>query len=160
VGVGVIGVLIAVTGLSFGGVYQQRYVRGVDPIIGSGIGILASVPAAVVFALTQPMHVERPAQALWSMAAMIAFSSLMGMSLYLAALRRGGAGQVAMLFAVIPSVSAVLSWVLLGDRPDIGVLGGLVLGAVACLLGRATLATPLIARQPQETCPAGLESVR
>lgn len=160
VGVGVIGVLIAVIGLSFGGVYQQRYVRGVDPIMGSGIGILASIPAAVAFALTQPMHVDRPVQAVWAMAAMIAFSSLIGMSLYLAALRRGGAGQVAMLFAVIPSVSAVLSWVLLGDRPDIGVLGGLVLGAAACLLGRATAATPAIVRESPGTRPANLESVR
>lgn len=159
IGVGVIGVLVALTGLSLGGVYQQRYVRGVDPIMGSGIGLLASVPAAVVFALTEPTYVHRPMQAVWSMVAMITLSSVIGMSLYLAALRRAGAGQVTMLFAVIPSVSAVLSWVLLGDRPDIGVLGGLVLGAVACLLGRATAATPVTAREPQE-CPANLESVR
>lgn len=160
VGVGVLGVLIAVFGLSLGGVYQQRYVRGVDAIMGSGIGILASVPAAVVFALTQPMHVDRPVQAVWSMAAMIAFSSLLGMSLYLAALRRGGAGQVAMLFAVIPSVSAVLSWVLVGDRPDAGVLGGLVLGAAACLLGRATVVTPAEPGAEGRRRPGRMESVR
>jgi Permeases of the drug/metabolite transporter (DMT) superfamily len=157
-GVGVVGVLIAVLGLSLGGVYQQRYVRGVDPIMGTGIGLLASVPAAVVFALTQPLHVDRPTQALWSMVAMIVFSSLLGMSFYLAALRRGGAGQVAMLFAVIPSVSAVLSWVLVGDRPDAGVLGGLVLGAVACLLGRSAPART--ARPTVRACPAPRESVR
>lgn len=103
------------------------------------------------------MHVDRPGQALWSMAAMILFSSLLGMSFYLAALRRGGAGQVAMLFAVIPSASAVLSWVLVGDRPDLGVLGGLVLGAMACLLGRAA---PAVAKSaPAQACPAPLESV-
>ncbi|MFC6707777.1 DMT family transporter [Flexivirga alba] len=157
-GVGVVGVLVALIGLSLGGVYQQRYVRGVDPIMGTGIGLLASVPAAVVFALTQPLHVDRPTQAVWSMVAMIVFSSLLGMSFYLAALRRGGAGQVAMLFAVIPSVSAVLSWVLVGDRPDAGVLGGLVLGAVACLLGRSAPART--ARPTVRACPAPRESVR
>lgn len=159
-GVGIVGVLIALVGLSFGGVYQQRHVRGVDPIMGTGIGILASVPAAVVFAVTQPMHVDRPVQAVWSMAAMIGFSSLLGMSFYLAALRRGGAGQVAMLFAVIPSVSAVLSWLLLGDRPDAGVIGGLVLGAAACLLGRSAVTAPTVTATRCEARPASLESVR
>ncbi|GGB39694.1 membrane protein [Flexivirga endophytica] len=160
VGVGVVGVLIAVLGLSLGGVYQQRYVRGVDPIMSAGVGILASVPAAIVFAATRPMQVDRPAQAVWSMAAMIIFSSLLGMTFYLAALRRGGAGQVAMLFAVIPSVSAVLSWVLVGDRPDAGVLGGLVLGAAACVLGRARGATRPVTHAPERPCPGRLESVR
>ena len=159
-GIGVVGVLIAVLGLSLGGVYQQRFVRGVDPIMGTGIGILASVPAAIVFAMTQPLQVDRPAQAVWSMVAMIVFSSLLGMSFYLAALRRGGAGQVAMLFAVIPSVSAVLSWVLLGDRPDAGVLGGLVLGAAACLLGRAPVSAPNIGRATRQASPEPVEAVR
>lgn len=136
IGVGLVAALIGLLGLSLGGVYQQRFVRGVDPVMGTGIGILASAPAALIFACTAPIQVHRPEQAVWSLAAMILFSSLLGMSLYLAALRRGGAGQVAMLFAVIPSMSALLSWILLGDRPDIGVLLGLVIGAVACVLGR------------------------
>jgi drug/metabolite transporter (DMT)-like permease len=148
IGVGAVGALVALIGLSLGGVYQQRHVRGVDPVLGSGIGILASVPAAVVFAWTEPLRVLRPEQAIWSVAAMILFSSLLGMSLYLAALRRGGAGQVAMLFAVIPSVSAVLSWILLGDRPDAGVVAGLVLGAAACVIGRRT-ETSRVDRSPE-----------
>lgn len=157
VGAGVIGVLIALIGLSLGGVYQQRHVRGVDPVMGTGIGVLASVPAAIVFACTQPMYVDRPGQAVWSMTAMIAFSSLLGMSFYLAALRRGGAGQVAMLFAVIPSVSAALSWALVGDRPDVGVLIGLVLGATACLLGRYSPASET--RATTRIRPAALKPV-
>lgn len=135
-GIGAAAVVVALLGLSLGGVYQQRFVRGVDPIMATGIGVLVSIPAAVVFALATPMHVYRPEQAFWSVGAMIVSSSLIGMSLYLAALRRGGAGQVAMLFAVIPSVAAVLSWALLGERPDVGVLGGLLIGALACVLGR------------------------
>lgn len=138
IGIGAVAVIVALLGLSLGGVHQQRFVRGVDPILATGIGVLASVPVAVVFALTTSIRVYRPVQAFWSVAAMIVSSSLVGMSLYLAALRRGGAGQVSMLFAVIPSVAAVLSWVMLGERPDLGVLGGLVIGAAACLLGRSS----------------------
>ncbi|WP_265447576.1 DMT family transporter [Flexivirga meconopsidis] len=136
VGVGLAGAVIALLGLSFGGVYQQRHVRGVDPILGTAIGLTASLPPALVFALSEPIEVHRPRQAVLSVAAMVLFSSLIGMSLYFAALRSGGASQVAMLFAVIPSGAALLSWLLLGERPDVGVVIGLVVGAVACVIGR------------------------
>ena len=146
IGVGASAVTVALFGLSLGGVYQQRFVRGVDPVLATGIGVLVSIPAAVVFALTTPMHLYRPQQAFWSVGAMIVSSSLIGMSLFLAALRRGGAGQVSMLFAVIPSVAAVVSWMLLGERLDFGVLGGLAIGAAACLLGRRSQRLPVRAR--------------
>ena len=39
-----------------------------------------------------------------------------------------------MLFAVIPAVAGLLSWLMLGQRPDIGIAVGLVVGAAACWL--------------------------
>lgn len=38
------------------------------------------------------------------------------------------------LFAVIPAVAGLLSWLMLGQRPDIGIAIGLVVGAAACPL--------------------------
>ncbi|MGZ4585521.1 MAG: hypothetical protein ACXVYI_14460, partial [Mycobacterium sp.] len=35
---------------------------------------------------------------------------------------------------VIPAVAGVLSWLMLGQRPDIGIAVGLVVGAAACWL--------------------------
>ncbi|MDT5335557.1 MAG: hypothetical protein QOD90_1062, partial [Mycobacterium sp.] len=43
-----------------------------------------------------------------------------------------GAAAVSMLFCVIPAVAGVLSWLMLGQRVDVGVGVGLVLGALAC----------------------------
>jgi hypothetical protein len=45
-----------------------------------------------------------------------------------------GAAAVSMLFCVIPAVAGVLSWLMLGQRVDIGTGVGLVLGALACWL--------------------------
>ena len=52
-----------------------------------------------------------------------------------------------MLFAVIPAVAGLLSWLMLGQRPDIGVAIGLVVGAAACWLNTRS-------RQQREHDPA------
>jgi drug/metabolite transporter (DMT)-like permease len=50
------------------------------------------------------------------------------------AINNYGAAPVAMLFAVIPAVAGLLSWLMLGQRPDVGIAVGLVVGAAACWL--------------------------
>ncbi|AKU16187.1 DMT family transporter [Luteipulveratus mongoliensis] len=128
--------VVALLGISLGSVHQQRRLKGADAVPVSAIGVTASVPFAVVFSLTAPMEVYDVRQAVLSLLAMVVFSSVLGMTLFLAAVKQAGAAQVSMLFAVIPSGAALLTWVLLGTRPDIGVGIGLVIGAVACLVGR------------------------
>ncbi|MDF8262985.1 DMT family transporter [Luteipulveratus flavus] len=128
--------VVALVGLSLGGVLQQRRLAGVDAVPVSAIGVTASVPFAVLFSLFGPVEVYDARQAVLSLLAMVVFSSVLGMTLYLQAVRRAGAAQVSMLFAVIPSGAALLTWALMGTRPDLGVVVGLAIGAVACVLGR------------------------
>ena len=45
-----------------------------------------------------------------------------------------GAATVSMLFCVIPAVAGLLAWMMLGQRPDVGIAVGLALGAMACWL--------------------------
>jgi drug/metabolite transporter (DMT)-like permease len=56
------------------------------------------------------------------------------MTMYVRAVNDYGAAAVAMLFAVIPAVAGLLSWLILGERPDIGIAVGLAVGAAACFL--------------------------
>ena len=128
--------LVALLGLSLGGVLQQRRLVGVDAVPVSAIGVTASIPFAVAFSLTAPVEVYDARQALLSVLAMVVLSSVLGMTLYLHAVKQAGAAQVAMLFAVIPSGAALLTWLLIGTRPDVGVVVGLVIGALACVVGR------------------------
>jgi hypothetical protein len=65
---------------------------------------------------------------------MVLLNATLAVSLYLRAINTHGAAAVAMLFAVIPAVAAVLSWLMLGQRPDAGVAVGLLAGALACWL--------------------------
>ena len=58
------------------------------------------------------------------------------MTLYVRGVNNYGAAAVAMLFAVIPAVAGLLSWLMLGQRPDIGVAIGLVVGGGRVLAQR------------------------
>ena len=57
-----------------------------------------------------------------------------------------------MLFAVIPAAAAVLSWLVLGQRPDIGIAIGLLAGGGACWLNsRASSRRRAAGQSPSRT---------
>ncbi|WP_420714578.1 DMT family transporter [Mycobacterium sp. Aquia_213] len=121
-------------GLSAGGVYQQRFCAGVDFRTMSAVqNSVAFIPAAVLAMLT-PFAVHDPGRAAAAIAGMVLLNATLAVSIYLRAISIHGAAAVAMLFAIIPAAAAVLSWLMLGQRPDVGVAIGLVVGGVACWL--------------------------
>lgn len=131
--------LVALLGVSAGGIYQQRFCAGIDFRAMSAVqNAVALVPAVTLAAFT-PLVVHHRAQAVTAVAAMVLLNATLAVSLYVRAINAHGAAAVTMLFAVIPAVAAVLSWLMLGQRPDVGVAIGLAAGGSACWLNaRAT----------------------
>ncbi|HEV7420436.1 MAG TPA: DMT family transporter [Mycobacterium sp.] len=126
--------LVALLGLAAGGVYQQRFCADVDFRATSAVqNAVALVPAAVLTALT-PFAVHHTANAVLAIAAVVLLNATLAVSLYVRAINIYGAAAVSMLFCVIPAVAGLLSWMMLGQRVDIGIAVGLVLGAAACWL--------------------------
>ena len=126
--------VLALLGLSAGGVYQQRFCAGVDFRAMSAMqNAVALIPAAALAILT-PFSLHDGAKAAIAVGGMVLLNATLAVSLYLRAINTHGAAAVAMLFAVIPAVAAVLSWLMLGQRPDAGVAVGLVAGGFACWL--------------------------
>ena len=126
--------VLALFGLAAGGVYQQRYCAGVDfRAMGAVQNAVALIPAAVFAALT-PFAVHDAVNASFAVTGMVLLNATLAVSLYLRAISMHGAAAVAMLFAIIPAAAAVLCWLLLGQRPDIGVAIGLLVGGLACWL--------------------------
>jgi drug/metabolite transporter (DMT)-like permease len=126
--------IVALAGLAVGGVYQQRFCSDVDfrasAALQNGVALL---PVAAL-ASVMPWHVADPWKATTAVTAVVLLNATLCMTLYVRAINDYGAAAVAMLFAVIPAVAGVLSWVMLGQRPDIGIAVGLVVGAAACWL--------------------------
>ncbi|WP_156689585.1 DMT family transporter [Mycobacterium sp. Marseille-P9652] len=126
--------VLGLVGLSAGGVYQQRFCGGVDYRAMSAMqNAVGFVPAAALAALT-PFALHDPVKAAVAVSGMVLLNATLAVSLYVRAISVHGAAAVAMLFAVIPAVAAVLSWWMLGQRPDAGVAVGLVAGGLACWL--------------------------
>jgi drug/metabolite transporter (DMT)-like permease len=145
--------VVGLLGLSVGGVYQQRYCSGVDFRTMSAMqNAVALIPAAVLASLT-PFAVHDAAKATVAITAMVLLNATLAVSLYVRAISIHGAAPVAMLFAVIPAGAAVLSWLMLGQRPDIGVAIGLLTGGLACWLNSRTSGrrVPEQGQHPSET---------
>lgn len=126
--------LVALFGIAAGGVYQQRFCADVDFRASTTIqNAVAFVPAGI-FALTTHFAIHDPVKAAFALAGVVLLNATLGVSLYVRAINLHGAAAVSMLFCVIPAVAGVLSWLMLGQRVDIGTGVGLVLGALACWL--------------------------
>jgi drug/metabolite transporter (DMT)-like permease len=126
--------VIALLALASGGVYQQRFCRDVDFRATAALqNAVALIPVAALAAF-MPSSVHNVALAVVAVGAVVLFNATLCMTLYVRAVNRYGAAAVAMLFAVIPAVAGLLSWLMLGQRPDIGIAVGLVVGALACWL--------------------------
>jgi len=147
--------LVALLGLSAGGVYQQRYCAGVDFRTMSAMqNAVAFIPAGVLTLLT-PYAVHDATKATIAIAGVVLLNATVAVSLYVRAISVHGAAAVTMLFALIPPVAAVLSWFMLGQRPDVGIAIGLVVGGLACWLNSKATAVktsdcPVTARPPVE----------
>src|SRR4029079_1909412 len=118
---------------------------------------VALLPVAVL-AMVMPFTVHDPWKAAGAVAAVVLLNATMCMTLYVRAINNFGAAAVAMLFAVIPAVAGLLSWLMLGQRPDVGIALGLVVGAAACWLNargsrqqrQRSLTSPAVSRQQRQ----------
>jgi drug/metabolite transporter (DMT)-like permease len=141
--------LAALVAVAAGGVYQQRFCSGVDfrasAALQNGVALLPVAALATVM----PWHVTDPWKAAGAVAAVVLLNATLCMAMYVRAINNYGAAAVAMLFAVIPAVAGLLSWLILGERPDIGIAVGLVVGAAACWLNAKG------SRQQRQDNPAG-----
>jgi drug/metabolite transporter (DMT)-like permease len=121
-------------GLAAGGVYQQRFCADVDFRATCAVqNAVAFFPAAALAALTT-YAVHDAVRATVAIGASVLLNATLAVSLYVRSINLYGAAAVSMLFCVIPAVAGLLSWFMLGQRPDIGIGAGLVLGAAACSL--------------------------
>jgi drug/metabolite transporter (DMT)-like permease len=127
-------ILVSLFSVAAGGVYQQKYCSQVDFRATAALQNLACLPPVIALTLLMPWHIADPWRAAAAVAAVVLLNAVLSMTLYVRGVSTYGAASVAMLFTVIPAVAGLLSWVMLGQRPDVGVAAGLVIGAVACWL--------------------------
>jgi drug/metabolite transporter (DMT)-like permease len=124
--------VVALTGIAAGGIYQQRFCADVDFRASTAVQNAVAFLPALALTFATPFMVHDVPKAAFAVAGVVLLNATLGVSLYVRAINLHGAAAVSMLFCVIPAVAGVLSWLMLGQRVDVGVGVGLVLGALAC----------------------------
>lgn len=137
-GSGAIFTVLGMLGFVAGGVYQQKFCRDTDFRSGNAVQHAVSVPVVGLLALTENAGVTDWRQFWLTVVFLVLANSMGGASLFLVGVRNGGAAAMTTLSSVVPSVTALIAWPLLGQVPTAGVVAGLVLGFGACWLGTAT----------------------
>ena len=153
--------IVGLAGISLGGIYQQRYLHSGHSMTNYSIGVAAALVPAGVLALFTGVEVSDWQTFGVNTALIVLFNGLISSVLYMMCIKQGGAAATSMLFGVIPSIAAVASWIMLGQRLDVGIVAGLLLGALSCYLGytqsRRKRASGVIVEEPVDSESGGAE---
>jgi len=140
-------VLAGLLAISTGTLYQKRHASNVDPRSGLALQHLAATLLLLPFAVHEGFRADASAAFFASLGWVIGVNSLTTFALFFVLLRNGAVNQVATLFFLMPPVTAVIDYLVLGDVLTAYKVGGLILAALGVYLAT---------RPPRE--PAGLRS--
>lgn len=127
--------VLSLLGISFGTLYQKRHASAVDARVGLTIQHATATLVMLPFALHEGLHFDVSPALCASLGWLVVVNSLGGFGLLFALLRRGAANRVAQLFFLIPPVTAVMSWLFVGEQFTALKLAGFLVAASGVYLG-------------------------
>ena len=148
--VGIVLGLLSMLTLSLGTMGQRWIPRGTDPWWSASVQFAVCVPPLAVLALVVDGTggVEHPGRGLAALLYLAAINSVVGLLLLGSLVRRGGAGASSSVFFLMPPVTAVMAYVVLGDTLGPLELVGLVVAVTGVAVAtRSRSATTPTTRQ-------------
>lgn len=154
---GVACTVLALFGITAGTLYEKRFGVSHHPVAANliqyAVGTLFCLPAAV---LTERLDVDWTPGFLWAMAYLVVANSLLAMSLLLAMIRHGEVSRVSALFYLVPALSALTAWPMLGEAmPPLAWAGMALAGLGVALVSRKRPAPADPAAPPAPATPQG-----
>ncbi|MDR7334083.1 DMT family transporter [Roseateles asaccharophilus] len=123
---------LGLLGLVAGTLYQKRFCAHMDLRTGSGVQMAVSaLTVAAVAGPTEGFAIAWQWELVGAWLWLGLVNSIGAFSLMFVMIRRGQAGDVARLFFLVPGMSALMGFVLLGERLEPLALAGFVISAVA-----------------------------
>lgn len=127
-------VLLGLLGVSVGTVYQKRLGLTVDVRSGLAIQNLTAAVLLLPVAAYEGLRLDGSAALAASLGWLIVVNSLGGFALFFMLLKRGAVSQVASLFFLMPPVTAVLDYLVLGDALTVQKVAGVLVAALGVYL--------------------------
>ena len=114
---GLAGCVVGLCGITFGSLYQKRYVVGIDLLAGSIIQFSSALIPCLLWAfLVESRTIEWNMQVLLTLLWMCLGLSIGAITILLFLIREGAASRVSSLFYLVPPVTAVQGYWLFGER--------------------------------------------
>lgn len=131
---------LALLGITAGTLWEKRFGVSHHPVAANliqyAVGAAFCIPAALI---AEDITIDWVPEFIWSMAYLVIANSLLAMSLLLAMIRAGEVSRVSSLFYLVPALSALCAWPMLGEEmPPLGWAG----------MALAALGVALVSRKP------------
>ena len=127
--------LVALVGITLGTLYQKRHGGGMDLRSGTAIQYGATALALAVAApLTETMQVQWTGEFVFALLWLCFVLSVGAIFLLFALIRRGAAAKVASLFYLTPPVTALIAWMLFGEKLGAVALAGMAVAVCGVAL--------------------------
>lgn len=133
-----IGALLGITG---GTLWEKRFGSNHHPIVSNMVQYVAGLAATLPLALaTETLAVDWTSSEFYAaLAYLVIANSLISMTLLLAMIRAGEVARVSSLFYLVPPMSALMAWPILGEAmPPLAWLGMAVAAAGVAIASRKT----------------------
>lgn len=136
VGIGL--TFLALLGITAGTLWEKRFGVSHHPVASNliqyAVGTAFCLPAALIF---EDTAIDWAPEFVWAMTYLVLANSLLAMSLLLAMIRAGEVARVSSLFYLVPALSALCAWPMLGEAmPLLGWAGMALAGLGVALVSR------------------------
>jgi len=147
--------LAGLLGVSAGTLYQKRLGSDVDLRGGLAVQHLVATLLLLPLALHEGLRLDGSLPLMASLGWMTSVNSLLAFAIFFVLLRRGAVNQVATLFFLMPPVTAVIDYLVLGDPVSVQQLAGLAVAALGVyLVARPAQLTAAPRVAAPRSCPA------
>lgn len=145
--------MLSMLALSLGTMGQRWIPAGTDPWWSATLQFTVSIPPIAALALLTEWSdpVRDPLAGALSLGYLTLVNSIVGLLLLGTLVRRGGAGTASSVFFLMPPMTALLAFVLLGETLDLREVAGIVLAVTGVAL--ATVRLTRRRRTPQSSTP-------
>lgn len=130
-----VALLVGLFGVSAGTLYQKRFGSAVDLRAGLALQHASATLLLLPFAWHEGFRFDATSTAFSALAWLVLVNSIGGFALLFLLLRRGAATAVAALFFLMPPVTAVMDYFVLGEHLSLPKLAGFALAVLGVYLG-------------------------
>lgn len=139
---GVTAAIFGLLGITAGTLWEKRFGLNHHPVVSNSVQYVAGLAGTLPLALaTETLSFDwRNWEFLGAWAYLVAGNSIIAMTLLLAMIRAGEVSRVSSLFYLVPPISALIAWPLLGEAMPLFGWVGFALAAIGVALARSRAA--------------------